>query len=226
MTFTNDFEDYDEGSELRSAIVSLVLFLLVISFIISGIIYFVLSIEVFFDYDEVKFQSYNVVEQAGNRDEFMSMLIGELRHQELEESRQDKESFNPSPLLQDLIASKSNYEQFTPTDFGEFNAANQRYLTNMVAYLNYVAVYKPEYINNTEQYHVSYIVKYNKEMLIAMEEQNSPISAYIKKFDNKLYDFVAKRDEKYPLFIKVSPYDLTDYLQGISSDWELEEDQN
>lgn len=155
----------------------------------------------------------------------MSLLVGQFKHQELTESGQDAESFVPSRLLQDLLDSKENYELFNPADFGNYNAANRRYQLSMVAYLNYVAQYKPDTMTPTERYHVSYIVDYNNKMLSAMDHHNRSIEEYMHKFDNPVYTFVAKKDKEYDQFMQVTPYELNNYLEGISSDWDLLEEQ-
>jgi len=199
--------------------------LMFIALIFSALTYIWVSIRVSLDYDQVRSKSYNVVENAYNRDEFMTFLVGAFTQQERKESGQDKDSFVASPLLQDLIDSKEYYEQFKPADFGYYNAANKRYLESMVAYLNYVAKYKPDTMTSTERYHVSYIVDYNNKMLVAMDHHNRSIEEYIHKFDNKVYAFVAKKDKEYDQFMQVTPYDLNNYLEGISSDWDLTEEQ-
>lgn len=199
--------------------------LLFIALIFSALLYIWISIRVSLDYDQVRSKSYNVVENARNRDEFMSLLVGQFKHQELTESGQDAESFVPSRLLQDLLDSKENYELFNPADFGNYNAANRRYQLSMVAYLNYVAQYKPDTMTPTERYHVSYIVDYNNKMLSAMDHHNRSIEEYMHKFDNPVYTFVAKKDKEYDQFMQVTPYELNNYLEGISSDWDLLEEQ-
>ena len=92
------------------------------------------------DYDEVCSKSYHINENARNRDEFLGLLIANLKQHELKESGQDKENFVASPLLQKLIESKENYEKYRVTDFKKYEDANQRYLTDFVKYLNYMII--------------------------------------------------------------------------------------
>ena len=90
-------------------------------------------------------------------------------------------------------------------------------------YLNYISENKPEYIDRTMQYHVSYVKDDNKKMLSAMEHYNSLVDLYIERLNSPIYSKVASRDKEYDKFTQVSPFDLTDYLVGISSAWDLEE---
>lgn len=224
----DDFE-YDaefEREERSRAFVTFALgMFLFIALVFSALLYIWISIRVSLDYDEVCSKSYHVVENANKRDEFMALLVNQFKQQELKESGGDEENFVATPLLQDLLDAKENYEHFKPSNFRDYNAANQRYSTSMVAYLNYVAKNKPDTMTRTERYHVSYIVEYNRNMLSAMEHHNRSIEEYIHKFDNPVYAFVAKKDKEYYKFSQVEPFDLTDYLSGISSDWDLLEDQ-
>lgn len=198
--------------------------LVFVTLVLGALVYIHYSLKVSLDYDEVCSKSYHINEHLHKRDEFLGLLIANLKQHELRESGQDKENFVASPLLQELLESKANYETYRVTDFKKFEDANQRYLTDFVKYLNYVSENKPEYIDRTMQYHVSYVIDYNKKMLSTMEHYNSLVDLYIERLNGPIYSKIASKDKEYDKFTQVAPFELTDYLDGkISTAWNLED---
>lgn len=203
----------------------LITFLIIVLGIWLTFSYITYSFQAMIDYDDVCSKGYKVNENLKNRDNYLELLVNLLSQNEGKKVgvEIDKE-FVPSPELQKVLDSQSEYNKYKLSDFKAFDEANRKLLSNLVEYLNYCATNKPEYLEGTQRYYVSYIAEYNQKALLEMKSYNEAIEIYLDRFNNPAYRFVAHRNQEHELYSRVAPFDLTDYFKGIDKSWELTEE--
>ena len=203
----------------------LITFLIIVLGIWLTFAYITYSFQAMSDYDDVCYKGYKVNENLKNRDNYLDLLVNLLSQNEGKKVGVEiDESFVPSPELKKVLDSQSAYKMYKLSDFKAFDEANRKLLSSLVEYLNYCASNKPEYLEGTPRYYVSYIAEYNQRALFEMKSYNEAIEIYLDRFHNPAYRFVAYRNQEHELYSKVAPFDLTDYFKGIDKSWELTEE--
>lgn len=204
----------------------LITFLIVVLGIWLTFSYIAYSFQAMIDYDDVCYKGYKVNENLQKRDNYLELLVNLLSQNEGKKVgvEFDKE-FVPSQELQKVLDSQSEYNKYKLSDFKTFDEANRKLLSSLVEYLNYCATSKPEYLEGTQRYYVSYIAEYNQQALLEMKSYNEAIELYLDRFNNPAYRFVAHRNEEHELYSNVAPFDLTNYFKGIDKSWELSEEE-
>ena len=218
-----------ENDSTKDSIGYLLGFLITFLIIVLGIwltfSYITYSFQAMSDYDDVCYKGYKVNENLKNRDNYLDLLVNLLSQNEGKKVGVEiDESFVPSPELKKVLDSQSAYKMYKLSDFKAFDEANRKLLSSLVEYLNYCASNKPEYLEGTPRYYVSYIAEYNQRALFEMKSYNEAIEIYLDRFHNPAYRFVAYRNQEHELYSKVAPFDLTDYFKGIDKSWELTEE--
>lgn len=127
-------------------------------------------------------------------------------------------SAGDSATLDNLKQNQEEYNQVDFQDFNDYQKANQKYITSLVNYMNYVASSNPDCINETTLDYAKKIQSENQEVLSELEDFNVKIAAYNKKWDSYFYS-IAAEDKGYRM---VQPFDTEDYYtEDLKPAWQL-----